>query len=395
MEDIADRIRIAEEIHKSKVLKDFIQRNLEASTRVQQIKDYLNNQPQRFFNALVIGIYGGNPQWYELGIVSNERLDVDEIPLSIQGALGFLILEGEEKLFALDGQHRVVGIRESVKDLPNEDPLRNEEVAAVFVAHSNTEEGMERTRRLFTTLNRHAKPVSKKDIIALDEDDLVAIITRKLVEEHPLFKEKVSTDKSKSIQPSDDESFTSIIALYDGLDIYLRGSRQPKTWNDIKRFRPNDEELEIWYKKSEELWDYLIENFESLAEMSKSNRDDKVARKYRNQEGGELWFRPIGFLLYLRLISLLTRGGISLPDSIHRVMLLPRLLTNEPWVGLLWDNINNRMLTSPQNQKIAFQLAANALNIALPAFNLDKLKQEMAGIMRKDVNSVVLPNYVE
>ena len=49
---------------------------------------------------------------------------------------------------------------------------------------------MERTRRLFTTLNRYAKPVKKSEIIALDEDDIIAIITRELVEKYPLFREK-------------------------------------------------------------------------------------------------------------------------------------------------------------------------------------------------------------
>ena len=36
-------------------------------------------------------------------------------------------------------------------------------------------------------MNRYAKPVKKSEIIALDEDDTIAIITRELVEKHPLF----------------------------------------------------------------------------------------------------------------------------------------------------------------------------------------------------------------
>ena len=72
-------------------------------------------------------------------------------------------------------------------------------------------EGYERTRRLFSTLNRYAKPVGKKDIIALDEDDSVAIVTRLLVEDHPLFVGKISLGQSKNIAKSDQESLTSIV----------------------------------------------------------------------------------------------------------------------------------------------------------------------------------------
>ena len=71
--------------------------------------------------------------------------------------------------------------------------LKREEVSVIFVSHRN------RSRRngtnatpVFTTLNRYAKPVKKSEIISLDEDDTIAIVTRKLVDEHPLFRDEPS-----------------------------------------------------------------------------------------------------------------------------------------------------------------------------------------------------------
>jgi DNA sulfur modification protein DndB len=61
-----------------------------------------------------------------------------------------------------------VGIKRAVAESTT---LGEEEVIVLFVSHSRSTDGMERSRRLFTTLNRYAKPVSKMDIIALDEDD--------------------------------------------------------------------------------------------------------------------------------------------------------------------------------------------------------------------------------
>ena len=194
MEQIAERISIAQEIHSSKVLKDMIQRQI--TDRSKQISDYLLKQPQRFFNALIVGVYGGSPDWYELDIRTNHLFDAEALPRELDGVLGFLRLDGTEILFAIDGQHRVEGIKQALQENAE---LKQEEVSTIFVAHRNDPVGMERTRRLFTTLNRYAKPVSKSEIVALDEDDILAITTRELVEKHPLFQEKISLSKTKAV----------------------------------------------------------------------------------------------------------------------------------------------------------------------------------------------------
>ena len=92
---------------------------------------------------------------------------------------------------------------------------------------------MERTRRLFTTLNRYAKPVSKSEIVALDEDDIIAITTRELVENHQLFQEKISLSKTKAVSVNDNRSFTTIITLYDVLDILFKTKEDGQILRDI------------------------------------------------------------------------------------------------------------------------------------------------------------------
>ena len=124
-------------------------------------------------------------------------LDADTLPRELDGVLGILRLDGTQTLFAIDGQHRVEGIRQALKE--NKE-LGREEVSVILVAHRNDSDGMERTRRLFTTLNRYAKPVSKSEIVALDEDDIIAITTRALVEKHPLFQEKISLQRRRRLQ---------------------------------------------------------------------------------------------------------------------------------------------------------------------------------------------------
>ena len=79
-------------------------------------------------------------------------------------------MNGKEKIFPVDGQHRVEGIKDALK---KNSQLANETVSVMLIGHSTTTEGMKKSRRIFSTLNRYAKPVKLGDIIALDEDDEV------------------------------------------------------------------------------------------------------------------------------------------------------------------------------------------------------------------------------
>ena len=171
---IAERVSpIDDELYTSSSLRDQIQRSL--TKNYVSIKNYILTQKEHFFNALVLAIYDGEPTWNEL------ELDFKGIDYY---SMGFLRLNGEEKIFPVDGQHRVEGIREAIKENPE---LEDETITVIFIGHHNDKEGKEKTRRIFSTLNRYAKPVKPGDIIALDEDDTVAIVTRNLLETYPLF----------------------------------------------------------------------------------------------------------------------------------------------------------------------------------------------------------------
>ena len=113
MEDIAKRVSYAQEIHKRRELNELLQR--EVSNRKKYIVKYLETQEQRFFNSIIVGVYKGSPEWYELAIGKNENFDPEYLPEYMKRAIGFLLLCGKEKLFAIDGQHRVAAIKDAVR----------------------------------------------------------------------------------------------------------------------------------------------------------------------------------------------------------------------------------------------------------------------------------------
>lgn len=175
--DVAEWVKETDEIHSSEELRDLIQR--EISKRVEPITEYLLEQKERFFNAIVLGVYGGAPQWYPIEVGNSPVLGDPDLDDDARESVGLLRFTGDEKIFAIDGQHRVVAIKEA---LPLAHEIGNEEICVIFVAHGTDQKGMRRTRRLFSTLNRYAVPVSKGEIVALSEDDAFAIVTRRLSE---------------------------------------------------------------------------------------------------------------------------------------------------------------------------------------------------------------------
>ena len=390
MADVAERVSVASDIHQSKSLNDLIQRRL--SERSKDISEYLLSQEQRFFNAFVLGIYGGQPRWYELDVKSNNYLDAEEeLPPHVESALGFLTLSGEEKIFAIDGQHRVAGIQRAVKEEPG---LGDDEIAAIFVGHKKDDEGVRRTRRLFTTLNKHAKVVNKLDTIALDEDDVVAVVTRYLVENYPLFENKVALVSGNNLPPRDVGSFTTIGTLYDAVDIFLR-DRNKTNWNKLKLVRPDDAEIKRYTEQATEFWDALLARQRTLTTFSKSPADPKAAAPFRNAEdGGHLLFRPVGLLLFVRVLRSFVDVGTTLEEALNLLSRIPMALSNDLWTGLLWDTSNQRMLTSTENQRAAEKLLFYLLGGDLSKYRSSEalLKKELAGVLNKPLTDVELPD---
>lgn len=390
LSDIAARVSFADEIHKSEALRQMIQRTLDESKHGPLICKYLLKDRQRLFNSLVVAVYGGAPQWHELAVRGPEKIDPELDSVDRMGVLGFLTLDGNEKLFALDGQHRVSGIKAAVKQKP---ALGSEEVSVIFVGHETDARGLERSRRLFTRLNRFAKPVRKEEIIALDEDDSVAIITRRFVDEDPVWKNKISLAKTKAMPVGDQRSITTIGTIYDCLDDYLGWSLPGKEWQDFKRTRPSDAELKRLMGASQQLWRVLGRGFPSFGQALKSPDTSKIMPQVRHAKGGEIIFRPVGLQVMVRTIVSLRKQGRSLAQAVKAIARVRMNLEDAPWAGLLWNTGKRRMLTTGENKKAAhlllFWLAGGNLHKVNGASE-ERLRVELEGILNKPAGTLSL-----
>lgn len=341
---IAERVKkIDQELHTSTSLKDQLQRSL--TKNYESITDYILSQKEHFFNALVLAVYDGDPVW-------------NEIEVGFKGEdyynMGFLRLNGEEKIFPVDGQHRVEGIKDAIKKSPE---LEDETIAVILIGHHKDKEGMEKTRRIFSTLNRYAKPVSTGDIIALDEDDTVAIVTRNMLESFPLFmNENISDEKkTKAIVEKDTKSFTSLIKLYETNKIVYKyytsfrdNTKRIHSSTEIDKFlkfRPKQEDIGDFEKYLTEFWELFINSFEGMKEYVASTEKDAAA-KYRNREnGGLLYFRPVALpQLVTAILETCFRSKVTLSDSMSAYSQLEMCISKAPWVKVLWDAESRTMI---------------------------------------------------
>ena len=348
---VSDHVkRIDDELHKSVLLREMLQRSI--TDNYKNIAAYISSQEERFFNALVLAVYDGDPQWQEI------RLEYDNGDAYYD--IGILELSGEEKIFPIDGQHRVEGIKKALQD---SNRYNDEQVPVIFVGHKKTDEGMQRARRLFSTLNRYAKPVSMRDIIALDEDDIIAIASRQLIDNHPLFSnDRILDTRNKAIPESNTRALTTIITFYECnkeiLHYFLRErivrngdnrkvSGKAKSTEYIKR-RPGDDEIEAFLALCNQFWDALIEKSPKMQEYINSNPSD--ASKYRNRDGGLIQFRPAGILPLIRAVIRNISPERTMADVISSIPETVFYLQNPVWRRVLWEPETRTMIMN--NQKV-------------------------------------------
>lgn len=339
---VADFVKMPDEIYTSKKLSDMMQRSI--TDNVNELVKYIKNEKEHFFNALILAVYDGSPQWYE-GVFEYEDEEFYNI-----GVLEFN-KESGVKIFPVDGQHRVAAIKKIDEEELEKNP---EEIPVIFIAHINDKEGIMRTRRLFTTLNRYAKPVKLNEIIALDEDDIVAIVTRELIEDGSVFSESnIAFSKTESTKDTDQDTFTNIITLYKCNDYLLKAffiDNDIKTKDaEYKRYRKSNDEINAFQKYCEDFWQLLISANSEIKEYFDCLNEKNIT--IRSKSGGNMLFRPAGLKAYVEAIKdIHIKTELSFKTIFFTMNDIDFSLNSYPWKKSLWNESDGSMIMN--NKKL-------------------------------------------
>ncbi|MEE9354836.1 MAG: DNA sulfur modification protein DndB [Methylococcaceae bacterium] len=372
--DVVDRVKLAGEIHAAPELDEVIQRKL--SDRVVEMKDFLLQNPQRFYGALVVAVYGGNPKFHPVKINEGNPI-IDEV----NNSFGLLSMDGTQQFFALDGQHRVESIKEACKE---DRDLLGDEISVIILKHENTPEGLQRTRRLFTKLNRYAKTTTKSDDITIDEDDVVAIVTRRLIRDNSHLKNKIKIE-GKSLNPrvnKDKKYFTVMQILYDCNQLFLEAyDSKIEIDKKFKSTRPTDELIDGMYSYCDAIWSLLFSEIKQLVEISNGLYLPGALRL--GDDGGDIWGRPIIHKTVAGVIRQgLTEDKKSLISIVEKLQMLPQTLSEPPWNSILYNATKNTVKQArASDRQLLTDILCDALDVAKVNRSKPQLLEAYQGVI--------------
>ena len=334
--EAVNRIKLAGEITESEHLSEMLQREID-DKRIQPLVDYLKKR-DRFFNALVVVMCGGDPRWRNFSNLRGEGITRGEY----DNKIGFLSLSGEERMYALDGQHRLMGFKEAVK---RNESASSDEIGLLIVHHDEyTEIGRRRSRQLFTALKKYVRKEDKSSIISLDEDDIAAIVVRKLVENSryaDLFqlKKRIHLSPDNGFDSTSTGCFTTIGMLYDCVGELLKLIDEKMGKNLTVGSRPSEDEIDWMAGNIHQYFKAIAEN---VPEVNGYFRE-KNARKLRGitDSGSKqnILFRPLGLKCLIDAIC--AHSKKEKVDIIRSVEIcsksLPFEMSKRPVLGLVWD----------------------------------------------------------
>jgi DGQHR domain-containing protein len=352
----------------------------------------------------------------------------DFIPLDKDGKIGLLDLSQEVAIFALDGQHRLMGVQGlmeliqtgklqrykkdkkpldvfiKVEDLRqtykvNPTYLQNlaqekigiEFISAVVVGETR-EEARRRVRSIFVHVNLMAVSLSKGQLAQLDEDDGFSIVARKIAVTHPLLKDKKERNPrvnwNSATVTAKSTVLTTLQALKDMSVRYLAYKFTNWKSSDYKNLipmRPEDNELEEGIVYFTKLFDYLA-SLPSYQRMEEGIETPKLRRFSFEKDGGEgnMLFRPIGQIALVQALGILVfRKHFSLEDIFAKLrhydtvggfsgMEYPKSL----WYGVLYDPYKKKVLMSGRD--LASKLLIYIVGGINDDFERAELRREVA-----------------
>ncbi len=365
MREIAQDISFAEEVHGTTQLSGAIQRHLRKQRSTQEIATYLARHEDRFFGSIVVAALGGDPQWYPVRLEENPEFRILAGDKLLSEAFGVLQFNGQERYYALDGQHRLAAIRalrDGEADHSAPEGFLDEQISVIIVTPRQLEDRQDfliRYRRLFGHLNRYAKAMSQYDNIIMDEDDALAIITRRLVTQHDFFRDhgdsqftsaRVKMSAGKNVPSGSSSYFTSLEMLYE-LNCRLLSTRERRNegWGlrreklkMYRRFRPSEEEIDSLERELFVCWDSLIVALPILHEDPAKMRNHCPPGERESESDGDdcVLFWPIVQVLLVDLArELLDDQRARLADGGDSRMLTVEESQGalEPLASLTWD----------------------------------------------------------
>ncbi len=91
-------------------------------------------------------------------------------------------------------------------------------------------------------------------------------------------------------------------------------------------------------------WDALKEHVRPIRRALSSKPEKEIAGRFRTERGGHVLFRPVGMQSFAKAARVMVDRGEKVEGAVARLSVIPPQLTDEPWVGVLWNDSTKTMI---------------------------------------------------
>ncbi len=364
--------------------EEYIQQRRPDWRRQLPMTTYLAARKHHKFPPLLLVAYQdwmydkSSKNWDSKGKAKHDAINV--ISLDSKDAYVDLDVEEGTQYFALDGQHRLMGIKGLLNLLDGSliakkqdgspssrskitlDAVGKEcnktagsllknimsetigiEIIPAVMKGETLKEAISRLRNIFVDVNQNARRLSDSEIALLDENDGCRIIARKLMVTHNLFDSEKRVEVRASQLRETSEKYTTLDTLVESTRLYLKQFEEFNRWSrtllnikDAGFLRPLDEELEAGRRQMKSYFDEMAKlpshkamiQGEKVSEMRKRRKEDEDQDEDKGTDKGKnkdkrhhVLFRPIAQQALAEAVGLLQnkKDYMDLKDIMRRL----------------------------------------------------------------------------
>ena len=325
---------------KKTTLEERYQRDLKINRIRRDIVPYLEKNNSRFFGSVIVA----SDVWEEGNFepidsfIGDTRLSFGQE--SEMKKMGFYNFLGSENLYVLDGQHRVKSLQFALKVVDGSDSSSesNPEIAKDEISVLVIEYDIKKAREIFTTINRQAKTVSTGETLITDDNDIVAVISRKVSNE--LIAGRLVNYASNNLTEKD-HYFTTLATVANATETFLQQTHRPG--KDFRKKLPSRETQEDYEKGCFDFWEKALDGIVQWKETltDRDSADTKVIaegdakrKKYRTNY---VCMRPMPQKCIMAALAYVTNLSepLGIVQGIEKLNSINWLITRKLWDRLL------------------------------------------------------------
>lgn len=368
-------------------IEERMQRDVNIMRVRKTIVPYLAHHPDRFFGSFIVLAQKGTLQFESL----EQLLKEERLPIAYTNSgskIGYLNV-GAGELIALDGQHRLVALREVIQGGGSEGndfkaEVGDDEVCVLFIEF----ESMVKTRTIFNKINRNAKPTSQSDNIITSETDGFAIVSRWLLDSsrggplatiqrddgvvHQLVNWRTTSLGSNS------QDLTTLKTVFETLKTYLSLSDLEGFSEEANPVIPSDEMLEQGFESAVELWESILSL--PVFQEALENPDGITDIRFAHDDNRTLLLRPVGQqALVMGLVLVIERSKHE--KNIHELMARVAKVDWSADPRSMWRDVivkpDGKIISKKENLLLASRLVAHLIGADVESpEEVDKLTQD-------------------